>query len=131
MRRWRAWSPTWLAIIGRYPRPRSALMPLLHLVQSDEGYVTDDGIGFCAAQLGLTQTEVTAVSTFYTMYKRQPVGEYHVGVCTNTLCAVMGGDEIFATLKDHLGVGTDETTGDGKVTSSTSSATRPATTPPS
>ena len=68
-------------------------------MQAEEGYVSADGIAFCAAQLGLTEAEVTAVVSFYTMYKRQPVGEYHVGVCTNTLCAVMGGDEIFADLQ--------------------------------
>ena len=102
-------------IIGRYPRPRSALMPLLHLMQSEEGYVSDDAIAFCAARLGLTETEVTAVTSFYTLYKRQPVGEFHVGVCTNSLCAIMGGDQILATLEDHLGVGPDEPTGDGRV----------------
>jgi NADH-quinone oxidoreductase subunit E len=102
-------------IIARYPRPRSALLPLLHLVQSEEGYVSEDGIAYCAAKFGLTEAEVTAVVSFYTMYKRRPVGEYHVGVCTNTLCAIMGGDQIFAELKDHLGVGNDETTPDGKV----------------
>ncbi len=102
-------------IIGRYPRPRSALMPLLHLVQAEEGYVSTDGIQFCADQLGLAVAEVAAVVTFYTMYKRRPVGEYHVGVCTNTLCAIMGGDRIFAELCEHLGVGNDETTPDGKI----------------
>jgi len=102
-------------IIGRYPRSRSALLPLLHLVQAEEGYLSDDGIAYCAGQLGLTEAEVTAVASFYTMYKRHPVGEYHVGVCTNTLCAVMGGDQILASLREHLGVGDDEPTGDGKV----------------
>ena len=102
-------------IIGRYPKSRSALLPLLHLVQSEQGYVSEDGITFCAEQLGLTEAEVTAVVSFYTMYKREPVGEYHVGVCTNSLCAVMGGDAIFADLREHLGIGNDETTGDGKV----------------
>ncbi len=102
-------------IIGRYPRPRSALLPLLHLVQSEEGFVTDDGIAFCAEQLGLSAAEVTAVVSFYTMFKRRAVGEYHVGVCTNALCAVMGGDAIFADLKEHLGVGNDEATADGQV----------------
>jgi NADH-quinone oxidoreductase subunit E len=103
-------------IIARYPRSRSALLPLLHLVQSEEGYVSTDGIAFCAAQLGLTEAEVTGVASFYTMYKRHPAGEYNVGVCTNTLCAVMGGDAIFASLAGHLGVGNEETTADGKVT---------------
>jgi NADH-quinone oxidoreductase subunit E len=90
-------------IIGRYPQARSALLPLLHLVQSEEGYVSDDGIAFCAEVLGITDTEVKGVSTFYTMYKDRPVGEYQVGVCTNTLCAIMGGDEIYAALAEHLG----------------------------
>jgi NADH-quinone oxidoreductase subunit E len=107
--------PDVAAIIGRYPRPRSALMPLLHLLQSEEGFVSDDAISFCAARLGLTQTEVTAVASFYTLYKRAPVGEYHVGVCTNSLCAIMGGDQILATLEEHLGVVPDEPTSDGKV----------------
>ncbi len=102
-------------IIARYPRSRSALLPLLHLVQAEEGYVSADGIAFCAAQLGLSEAEVTAVVSFYTMYKRRPVGEYHVGVCTNALCAVMGGDAILADLREHLGIGSDETTPDGKV----------------
>jgi NADH-quinone oxidoreductase subunit E len=102
-------------IIGRYPKPRSALMPLLHLVQSEQGYVSEEGIAFCAERLGLEEAEVSAVTSFYTMFKREPVGEYHVGVCTNSLCAVMGGDVIFADLKEHLGIGNDETTQDGKV----------------
>ena len=102
-------------IIGRYPRSRSALLPLLHLVQAEEGFVSDDGIAFCAAHLGLSEAEVSAVVSFYTMYKRCPVGEYHVGVCTNTLCAVMGGDQILAALREHLGVADDEPTPDGKV----------------
>ncbi len=103
-------------IIARYPDPRSALLPMLHHVQSREGYVTPEGIETCAAELGLTTVEVAAVVTFYSMYKRRPVGDYHVGVCTNTLCAVMGGDEIFTVLQEHLGVGNDETTADGRVT---------------
>src|SRR5215831_1077579 len=102
-------------IIARYPRPRSALLPLLHLVQALEGFVSADGIAFCAEQLGLSEAEVTAVVSFYMMYKRRPVGEYHVGVCTNTLCAVLGGDAIYADLRDHLGTDADEPTSDGKV----------------
>ncbi|WP_030201772.1 NADH-quinone oxidoreductase subunit NuoE [Streptomyces sp. NRRL S-87] len=103
-------------VVGRYPDSRSALLPLLHLVQSEEGYVSRTGIRFCAEVLGLTTAEVTAVATFYTMYRRKPSGEYQVGVCTNTLCAVMGGDAIFEELKQHLGVGNNGTTEDGKVT---------------
>ena len=103
------------AIIKRYPRSRSAIMPLLHYVQSLAGYVTNEGVELIAKLLTLETAEVSAVATFYTQYKRKPVGEYHVGVCTNTLCAVMGGDAIFAALKDHLGVENDGVTADGKV----------------
>lgn len=103
-------------IIGRYPRPRSALLPLLHLVQSEDGYVSDDGQEFCAEMLGLSKAEVVGVATFYTMYKRRPAGDYNVGVCINTLCAVMGGDQIWDELSEHVGVGHDETTEDGKIT---------------
>ncbi len=103
-------------IIARYPRPRSALLPLLHLVQSEDGYLTKAGIVFCAAQLGLTGAEVTAVATFYSMYRRTRTGEYLVGVCTNTLCAIMGGDAILDALQDHLGIHAGQTTEDGRVT---------------
>ena len=103
-------------IVARYPKPRSALLPLLHLVQSDQGYVSPEGIALCAEVLGLTKAEVSAVSTFYTMYKRKPVGDYHVGVCTNTLCAVMGGYAIYAALKEHTGIANQNgVTDDGKV----------------
>jgi NADH-quinone oxidoreductase subunit E len=98
------------AVIARYPVKRSALLPLLHLVQAEEGFVSGDGIKYCAEKLDLSTAEVSGVATFYTMYKRREVGDFHVGVCTNTLCAVLGGDEIFAALKAHLGVGNDERT---------------------
>lgn len=102
-------------IAGRYPQKRSGLLPMLHLVQSTEGMVTPEGIEACAEILELSTAEVSGVATFYTMYKRRPVGEYHVGVCTNTLCAVMGGDAILERLEGHLDVGNDETTEDGRV----------------
>ncbi len=82
---------------------------MLHLVQSVSGRVTPEGIEACADILGISAAEVSGVATFYTMYKRKPVGDYLVGVCTNTLCAVMGGDAIFDRLKEHLDVGNDET----------------------
>ncbi|HEY3923299.1 MAG TPA: NADH-quinone oxidoreductase subunit NuoE [Acidothermaceae bacterium] len=103
-------------VIARYPRARSAMMPLLYLAQAEQGYVSPDGIKLVAELLGLTTAEVAAVSTFYTMYKRRTCGDYHVGVCTNTLCAILGGDAIFAALKEHLGVGNAGTTPDNKVT---------------
>jgi NADH-quinone oxidoreductase subunit E len=105
-------------IIGRYPpdRSRSALLPLLHLVQSHEGYVSPDGIAFCASLLGLNRAEVAAVATFYTMYKREPTGDFLVSVCTNTMCDALGGQRIFDTLSEQLGVGNNETTADGSIT---------------
>ena len=103
------------SIIARYPRKRSAIMPLLHYVQSIDGYVTNEGIEVIGEKLELATAEVTAVSTFYTQYKSKPVGEYHVGICTNTLCAVMGGDAIFESIKEHLSIGNDGVTSDGKV----------------
>ena len=103
------------SIIARYPRKRSAIMPLLHYVQSIDGYVTNEGIELIGQKLELATAEVTAVSTFYTQYKSKPVGEYHVGICTNTLCAVMGGDLIFDAVKEHLAIENDVVTSDGKV----------------
>jgi len=103
-------------IIGRYPQARSALLPLLHLVQSEDGCLTPAGIGFCARQLDLTEAEVTAVATFYSMYRRTPTGDYLVGVCTNTLCAIMGGDAILDSLESHLDIAPGQTTADGRIT---------------
>jgi NADH-quinone oxidoreductase subunit E len=109
------------AIAARYPEPRSGLLPMLHLTQSVEGRITPQGIQACADILDISAAEVSGVATFYTMYKRKPVGDYLVGVCTNTLCAVMGGDAILEKLSDHLDVGAGvthggETTADGKIT---------------
>lgn len=104
------------AILARYPQARSALMPLLHLVQSEDGYVSPAGVAFCADVLGISRANVSAVATFYSQYKRRPNGTYTVGVCTNTLCAVMGGDAIFDRVSERLGIGHDETTEDGAIT---------------
>jgi len=106
------------AILVRYPegRERSALLPLLHLVQSHDGYVSDAGIAFCAEILDITKAQVQAVSTFYTMYKREPAGDWLVSVCTNTLCAAKGGQQVFDALCDELDIGHNETTPDGKIT---------------
>ena len=105
-------------IIARYPVARSALLPLLHLVQSVEGHVSQAGIRFCAEALELTTAEVSAVATFYTMYKRTPCGEHLVSVCTNTLCAALGGDAIYERLSARLGVGHEETVGEPGTTGS-------------
>lgn len=103
-------------IIARYPKPKSAILSLLHLVQGEDTYLTPAGLGFVAEVLNLTGAEVAAVASFYSMYRRAPTGDYLVGVCTNTLCAVMGGDAILQALKEHLDIDDEETTADGAVT---------------
>jgi NADH-quinone oxidoreductase subunit E len=107
-----------LEIIARYPegRGRSALLPLLHLVQTEEGQVSPTGVAFCAEVLGINKAQVGAVATFYTMYKRKPTGEYLVSVCTNTLCNMLGGQDVYDELAEHLGVGHGGTTADGRIT---------------
>ena len=103
-------------LISRYPSPRSALLPLLHLVQSVDGYVSPNGVAFCAETLDLSEAEVSAVATFYSQFKRKPNGKYTLGVCITSLCAIMGGDAIFDTLSEYLNVGNDQTTEDGMFT---------------
>ena len=104
------------SLVDRYPVGRSALLPLLHLVQHQDGYISDDGIAECAQLLGLTKAEVNAVATFYSMYKRRPMGEHLVSVCTNFACAVRGSGEVYERLQRKLGVGHNETTPDGALT---------------
>ncbi|MBB3025469.1 NADH-quinone oxidoreductase subunit NuoE [Trueperella pyogenes] len=103
-------------VVARYPQPRSAIMPLLHLIQSEDGFCSPRGITLVADILDLTRAQVSAVATFYSQYRRHPNGEYNVGVCTNALCAVMGGDAIWDELSSYVGVGHDQTTADGKIT---------------
>jgi NADH-quinone oxidoreductase subunit E len=90
-------------IVRRYPVARSALLPLLHLVQSAQNHITDEGIAFCAEKVGLTRAEVGAVATFYTMYKREPVGDWLLSVCTNPVCKQAGGQEILDNYVEALG----------------------------
>lgn len=103
-------------VLDRYPRKRSALMPLLHLVQADDGHISSEGLALVAELTELSEAEVTAVSTFYTMYLKRESGRVRVGVCVNSLCAVLGGDEIWESLVDHCGVANNQTTEDGAVT---------------
>jgi NADH-quinone oxidoreductase subunit E len=102
-------------IVARYPQPRSAVMPLLHLAQSRDGAVTAPAIDDIAELLGMSRAEVSGVASFYTMYLRQVGGKFRVGVCINSLCAILGGDEIWESLVDYVGVGNLETTDDGLV----------------
>jgi NADH-quinone oxidoreductase subunit E len=102
-------------IVARYPQPRSAVMPLLHLLQSRDGSVTPEAVDEVAELLGMSRAEVFGVATFYTMYLRKPGGKYRIGVCINSLCAILGGDEIWESLVDYVGVGNFETTDDGLI----------------
>lgn len=104
-------------LAGRYPQARSALVPMLHLMQSETGMVSSEVIEACAEILELSTAEVTAVASFYTMYRlRSPGGEHHIGVCVNTACGLLGGDAIYDALSEKLGVRHNETTEDGKFT---------------
>jgi NADH-quinone oxidoreductase subunit E len=103
-------------IIERYPLPRSALIPLLHLAQEQDGYVSEEAMQHIAQLLDLTPAEVLGTCSFYEMFKREPVGEYLVNVCTNISCMLCGGEELLAHLEGRLGVTAGSTTADGKFT---------------
>lgn len=99
-------------LIGRYPRRRSALLPLLFLVQAADGYVSPAGVEQVAGLLGLTKAEVAGVATFYNMFRRRPVGRYIVSVCRTLPCQLRGSRQISAALCERLGTplgGTDAT----------------------
>ena len=100
-------------IIGRYPRSKSALIPLLHLCQEQDGYVTEDAMAHLAELLGLTPAEVYGVATFYEMFKFEPVGKYLVNVCTNIACQLVGGWELLEHAEERLGIKPGGTTADG------------------
>ena len=101
-------------IVAKYPNSRSAALPLLFLVQSVDGYVTESGMREIAEILGLTPAEVLATASFYTMFKKRPQGEYLVSVCRNISCAHLGARKVMAALEDRLGVEAGGTTDDGR-----------------
>ncbi|HEY9556388.1 MAG TPA: NAD(P)H-dependent oxidoreductase subunit E [Acidimicrobiales bacterium] len=103
-------------IISRYPRPKSALIPLLHLAQEQDGYVANDAMEHIAELVGVTPAEVLGTCSFYEMFKREPVGDYVVNVCTNIACLLLGGEELLHHLEDRLGVKPGSTTADGTFT---------------
>jgi NADH-quinone oxidoreductase subunit E len=107
---------TALEIIGRYPRPKSATIPLLHLAQEQDGWVTDDAMEHIAELVGVTPAEVLGTCSFYEMFKREPVGTYLVNVCTNIACQIMGGEELLHHAEQKLGIKAGSTTADGTFT---------------
>lgn len=105
-----------LEIIGRYPRPASATIPLLHLAQEQDGWVTDDAMEHIAELVGSTPAQVLGTCSFYEMFKREPVGTYLVNICTNISCQIMGGEELLHHAEESLGIKAGSTTDDGLFT---------------
>lgn len=96
-------------LIARYPERRSALMPLLYLAMAEEGHLTEAGMETVAELLGITPAQVLSVASFYTMYKREPVGRYLISCCTSISCHLLGSDELLAAIEDEAGVPAGET----------------------
>ena len=103
-------------IIARYPHPRSALLPLVYLAQQQDGYVTEDAMDHVGELLGLTGAEVFGTASFYTMFKREPVGRHLVSICTNIACLIDGAYELLEHAEDSLGIKAGVTTDDGEFT---------------
>ena len=103
-------------VIARYPRPKSALIPLLHLAQEQDGHLTEEAMAHIAELIGIQPAEVLGTASFYEMFKREPVGDYVVNVCTNISCMLLGGEELLHHLEHKLGIKAGSTTADGKFT---------------
>ncbi len=103
-------------IISRYPLPRSALIPLLHLAQEQDGYLTLSSMRHIAELVGVTPAEVRGTAGFYEMFHFEPVGRYLLNVCTNISCLLLGGQELLDHAAKHLGVKPGGTTADGMFT---------------
>ncbi len=103
-------------ILGRYPDKRSAVMPLLYVSMIENGYVTAEGMKVVAALTGMTGAQVQAVASFYSMYKREELGEYLISVCTSISCFLLGADDVLAAVADETGVPDGETGDDRKFT---------------
>ncbi len=102
------------SIVSKYPNSRSAVLPLLFLVQGIEGHVTDQGMRDVAELLGLTPAEVLASGSFYTMLKKKPTGEYLISVCRNVSCAHRGAYKVINALKERLEIEPGAVTDDGR-----------------
>ena len=103
-------------IIDRYPRPKSALIPLLHLAQEQDGHLTDEAMAHIGDLVGVTSAEVLGTASFYEMFKMEPVGRYMVNICTNIACQLLGGEELLHHAEQRLGIRPGQTTADGLFT---------------
>lgn len=106
-------------LLTRYPNREAAILPTLHLFQREHGRISDEGILYVASLLGFTSARIEGVATFYTMYNRRPVGKYHLQICRNLSCSLMGAEHLLGYLSDKLGVKPGETTADGTFTLTT------------
>ena len=98
--------------LKKYPFKKPAVMPVLYIAQEQNGYISDEVIRAVAEILDMTPQEVLGVVTFYTMYHQKQMGKYHIQVCTNVSCMLRGGYEIFASVKEKLGIENLQVTGD-------------------
>lgn len=103
-------------IIGRYPRPRSAIMPLLYLAQSVDGWITYEAMREIGVLIDVTSAQVEAVASFYTMFRLQPAGKYILSVCTNVSCKLRGAEAVYRAAYEELGPGCEGVTDDGLLT---------------
>ncbi len=106
-------------IIGRYPMKRSALLPILSLIQKEKGHLANEAIEEVAEFLGLTPVEVREVATFYTMFNLKPGGKYHIQVCNNLSCSLLGAESLIGYLEERLQIRVGETTPDDLFTLTT------------
>ena len=106
-------------IISHYPKKKAALLPVLHAAQQEFGYISADTERAVANMLDIKPVEVREVTTFYTMFNRQPVGKYHIQVCSNLSCSLLGMEKLIDYLKEKLNIEPGQTTPDGKFTLST------------
>ncbi|MBI5905906.1 MAG: NADH-quinone oxidoreductase subunit NuoE [Deltaproteobacteria bacterium] len=103
-------------LLTRYPDRMAVVLPALHLAQRELGYVSDEAIVHIAERVGTSPAYVEGVATFYTMYNRKPVGKYHVQICRNISCSLLGAEHLIEHVSKKLGVAPGETTPDGKFT---------------
>jgi len=103
------------ALLGRYPKKDSALLPALYLIQEEKGHVSDESMEYVAGKLGVSPAFVAGVVSFYTMFHHVPVGRHHVQVCRTLPCALRGADQLMQHLQSRLGIRDGQTRADGKV----------------
>jgi NADH-quinone oxidoreductase E subunit len=104
------------ALLTRYPDRGAVILPALHLAQREFGHISDDAVVYIAGLLGTSPSAIEGVATFYTMYNRKPVGKYHVQICRNLSCSLMGAEALIGHVSKKLGIRPGETTADGKFT---------------